>query len=153
MRIEKEKIALAQLQDDLDRLQKAANLLSNSYRKSKAIGVRKEYSDLELEVLDAFTSRFARVSDILIQKVFKAIDFIELEESSSILDVLHKAEKRALIESAQIFRDIRELRNEFAHEYALRDYNEFLNNILEATPKLLDSIEKTVLYCSRFTKK
>jgi hypothetical protein len=150
MKTEKEKLSIIELEENLKRLQKAANLLANSYRKCKAVGIKQEYSDTELETFDAYTSRFARVSNILTQRIFKLIDILEYEESTTFLDVVNRAEKREIINSSLLFKEIREIRNEIAHEYALRNYDDFMRQIIALTPSLLDSVDKVILYSSRF---
>lgn len=150
MRTEKEQRALDELADTLSRLNRAGIQLAQSLKKCKLIGIKDTYSDEELEVFDAFTSRFARVSDILSQKAFRLIDVLEYEESKTFIDVINKAEGRGIISSTRTFKEIRELRNEIAHEYALRDYPTLASDVIRFSPQLLDSVEKTVEYCKKF---
>jgi hypothetical protein len=70
-----------------------------------------QLTDAQLERLEALAARFARLSDILIQKLFRAVDAIELVDEGTLLDRLSRMEKREVIQSAIEWRHIRELRN------------------------------------------
>lgn len=151
MKTEKEERAEAELKDIALRLYKAGVQLAISLKKCKLIGIKDEYTNDELEVFDAFTSRFARVSDILTQRIFRLFDILEFEESKTFLDALNKAEQRGIITSSLDFKEIRELRNEIAHEYALRDFTRLITDVMQHTPQLLNTIEKSIEYGDKLT--
>ena len=92
------------------------------------------------------TSRFARVSDILLQKFFRALDVVELAEGGTLLDVLLRAEKRGLVESADQFLEIRELRNEISREYAAEDLAALFEAVLHKSPELIAAVERSMHY-------
>jgi len=100
------------------------------------------------------TSRFVRVSDVILQKLFCGLDALELEDDGTLLDALNRAEKRAekrgLIDTANDFRIIRELRNEIAHEYAQENLRPFFESVLDLTSALLDIIRRAHTYCRRY---
>jgi hypothetical protein len=100
----------------------------------------------EEEKLEALTSRFARLSDMLIQKIWRSLFLVELEEDGTILDRINKAEKKGLIENAQKFRSLRELRDEIAHEYRLEDIKKLYKDILASTPELFDAVNRLHQY-------
>ena len=75
-------------------------------------------SEAELESAEAFTSRFARVVDLLINKVLRNLDRVELKPHGTLLDVVNGAEQRGLVESAGALRELKAVRNEVAHDYA-----------------------------------
>ena len=104
----------------------------------------------DLDALEALTGRYARVSDMILQKLFRGLDAIELEDQGTLLDALNRAEKRGLIDSAADFREIRELRNEIAHEYAQENLRPLFDNVLERTPALLEIIRRSSDYCRRY---
>lgn len=147
MKTEKQKLLAAELKNKIAFLKKAANLLSYSVDKCTAIGEKKDYSIQELEAFDALTSRFARTSDLLTQKVFGLIDAVLLEEPGTLIDKLNRAEKRGIISSALIFKEIRELRNLIAHEYVNEDLNTLFQSILKYSPILI----KTVIDIESYT--
>ena len=71
-----------------------------------------------LERIEAYTSRFARVVDLVVNKVLRALDRHELAGEGTLLDVLHRAEKRGLIANTEEFRALKEVRNVIAHDYS-----------------------------------
>lgn len=140
MKTEKQKLLAAELKNKIASMKKAANLLSYSVDKCTKIGEKKDYSVEELEAFDALTSRFARTSDLLTQKVFGLIDAILLEEPGTLIDKLNRAEKRGIISSVLIFKEIRELRNLIAHEYVNEDLNTLFQSILKYSPILITTV-------------
>lgn len=129
-------------------LEKAHERLTFSYEKAKLIDLtKKEFTHEEFEVLEALCSRFSRVSDIMIQKIFRLIDLIELEEANtSIIDRIEKAEKRELIDSADTFKQIRELRNEVAHEYNDEKYAQIFHDVMSYIPSINESFNRITKY-------
>jgi hypothetical protein len=95
----------------------------------------------QLERLESLTSRFARLSDLLIQRMFRLIDEIELNGDSTILDRIYRAEKRGWANAANLIQ-IRELRNLIAHEYAFESMREIYTAVLALTPILLACVPK-----------
>jgi uncharacterized protein YutE (UPF0331/DUF86 family) len=135
------------LQEELHILENAITMLKYSYGECTKIGIEKEYTFEELDRFEALTSRFARTSDIVIQKIFRLIDIIELERPGSVIDRINRAEKREIINSAEVFKDIRRLRNDIAHEYIPSAIEEIFKKVLRLTPHLIDSVERTQQYC------
>ncbi len=134
------------LAEELKLLENANNMLSYSYNTCKDIGIKEEYSFEELDKFEALTSRFARTSDILIQKIFRLIDILELEKPGTVIDRINRAEKRELIYSAELFKEIRYLRNEIAHEYIPTAIEEIFKQVLKLTPYILDSVNRVEKY-------
>ena len=102
-----------------------------------------------MDQFEAFTSRFARMSDMLIQKVFRLLDKIELVDDGTIRDRINRAEKKGLIESADMFIQIRIVRNDIAHEYHIETLKDIYKKVLELTQYLLDCTEKISAYCKK----
>lgn len=132
--------------DLIEILERSLSRLKYSYYKSKNIDLNKNYfEDHELEALEALCSRFARLSDMLIQKAFRFIDIYELADPNiSVLDRIHNAERRSLISSAEDFKYIRQLRNEVAHNYSSDAFAELFKEIMVYIPLLIDGTEKTI---------
>lgn len=129
--------------------EKQAKHLELSYRKCSAFELKTgidSLSESELESLEALVSRFGRLSDILIQKIYRSIDEIELERSGTVIDRLNAAEKRELIDSAEEFRRIRETRNDIEHEYVSTGLFDLYVRTLEYIPKLLEATAKLAPY-------
>jgi len=125
-------------------------MLSFSYKKCSEIGKRDSYTDAELETIDALTSRFARASDILTQRIFGLIDEIELEERGTFLDRIHRAEKREIVQSSDVLKEIREMRNHIAHEYTTENGAVLLSTILRLSSSLIEIIRRTELYVGKY---
>lgn len=135
------------LVDSFSKLEDATRWLLRSYGRCRDIALDGEMTPEDFDAFETLTSRFARVSDMILQKLFRNIDRLELEDGGTLLDVLNRAEKRRLIDSTDQFREIRELRNEIAHEYALDDLRLLFASILQYTPVLLQMTEHIRTYC------
>ena len=61
--------------------------------------------------MENLTSRYSRTIDLIVNKVFRSIDYVELEDSGTLIDVVNRAEKRELIHSAMRIRELKDLRN------------------------------------------
>ncbi len=90
----------------------------------------------QLERLESLTSRFARVADLLTQRVFRLFDEIELTGPSTVLDRIYRAEKRGWLDASQMI-NIRELRNMIAHEYAAEKMTEIYAAVYALAQALL----------------
>jgi hypothetical protein len=133
--------ALANLND-------AAKWLRHSYTVCTSIGTKNSYTIPECDAFEALTSRFARTTDLIAHKVLRAIDRVEFEyQSGTLLDVMNRAHKKGLIESVDEMRNIKELRNTIAHEYASAQLQAIFQSALEATPKLFTLIQNIQEYC------
>ncbi len=139
------------LREELQLLDKAAEILKYSYGVCGKIGIKEEYSFEELDKFESFTGRFARLSDLLIQKIFRLIDDIDLEAPGTIRDRINRAEKKELIESADVFIEIRVVRNQVAHEYVQDEIQELFAKVLKYTPPLLDSVNRVKSHCRKYT--
>ena len=128
----------------------AANILAYSYERCQEIGFKGDYGYDELDRIEALTSRFARLSDILLQRIFRLIDEIDLESSGTMRDRIHRAEKKGLIGNAHTFVRIRTLRNDIAHEYTPEAIREIYKLVMELTPELLESVSKTRAHCLQY---
>lgn len=142
---------LALLRKELEALDKSIHLIESSYKRCLKIGNRTIYSDIELEAFEALTARYARLSDLLIQKIFRLIDTLELVNEGTMLDRINRAEKRGIIQSAKEFTRLRLLRNTIVHEYEPDEYVRIFKDVLQVTPILLKSVEQSKLYCKKFT--
>ena len=146
----KDKDTIENLFDVLKELENAEQWLTRSLEKCRAINPEQDLSAQHYDDLEAFTSRFARTSDLLLQKVFRAIDAVEMERSGTLLDAVNRAEKRGIIDSVADIRRIRELRNEIAHEYLTENLNLLFQEVKNATPLLKAIIASTKSYSERF---
>ncbi len=126
----------------------AGVILDHSFKKCCRIGVRPDLDMDQLESFEALTARFARLSDLVIQKVLRTISFLDLEDSGTVRDRINRAEKKGFIESAEDFVLIRMLRNEIAHEYKSETIFDIFERVLALTPALLDAVKRIQRYAS-----
>lgn len=73
----------------------------------------------EIEHIDQFLFRFAKLQDAIGQRLFKSILLFLQEDVEGVpfVDILSKLEKLHLIESSAQWQMLREVRNEIAHQY------------------------------------
>jgi len=69
--------------------------------------------------VDSFIFRFSKIQDLIGEKLFKEIlqKVGEYQRNMSFTEILDKAEKLEIIESADKWSNFRELRNSLSHEY------------------------------------
>ena len=65
-----------------------------------------------------------------------------LEQSGSIVDLIHRGEKRGLCDARKM-REILELRNVIVHEYSIEDLRELFKQVYKLTEDLLVTFERT----------
>jgi hypothetical protein len=138
------------LQAELELMDKAKEHLRYSYDRCQAIVGKASYTLEELEHFESLTSRFARLSDLLIQKLFRLIDQLDLDESGTIRDRINRAEKKSLIATAAKFIEIRELRNQIAHEYNPNAMLTIFTEVLHYCPPLFDAVERVHRYSKKY---
>ncbi|MEA3438510.1 MAG: hypothetical protein U9R43_18750 [Thermodesulfobacteriota bacterium] len=132
----KKKLLTAQLNENFEALEKSLDVLNYSFRKCKSFGEKEEYEQEEQESFEALTSRFARTSDILTQKVFKSLFALLQENVNTIIDSANILEKLGIVENADDVLNIRELRNQIAHEYVEADLNALFMDVLRYVPAI-----------------
>jgi uncharacterized protein YutE (UPF0331/DUF86 family) len=140
-------IHLQNLSETLELMKDAVYWFNRSLTICNDIGLKENYTEPELDNLEALASRFARVVDIIISKVFRAIDKIEFEEKGTMLDVINRAEKRGLITSTDRLREIKGLRNDIVHEYVSGGIVDKFREIFAASPEVLDIVGRIDRYC------
>ncbi|MDR1444930.1 MAG: hypothetical protein LBI94_08635, partial [Treponema sp.] len=102
--------ALDVLENNLGSLSASIDWLRRSYDICKRIGEKDAYTADEFDHFENLTSRYARTTDLLIGKVFRSIDRVELMNSGSIIDAANGAEKRGIVDSVSDLRDLKDLR-------------------------------------------
>jgi uncharacterized protein with HEPN domain len=120
--------------------------LAYSCEKCDAIGEKEEYDLEEQESFEALTSRFARTSDILTQKVLKTLFILLQENIKTIIDAANFLEKLEVIEKADDLLNIREIRNQIAHEYVDSDIKALFFDVLHYVPEMKKIIKNAKAY-------
>ncbi len=146
----REKIEL--LQEELTGLQLAATHLGYSIERCLNLIDQEEMPPEQLERLESLTSRFARLADLLIQRIFRLIDEIELTGGGTILDRIYRAEKRGWADASEMIK-IRELRNLIAHEYGNEKMPEIYAAVVTLSPALLAVVPKVIAHASDITRR
>ncbi len=141
---------LSLLQTELELMDKAGEYLRYSYERCQAIARQDSYTLEELERFESLTGRFARLSDLLIQKIFRLIDQFDLEESGTVRDRINRAEKKGLISNADEFVELRELRNSIAHEYDPAAMLTIFTDVMHYCPMLFDAIKRVHHYSKKY---
>ena len=142
---------ICNLSENLETLDQAIRWLKRSLTVCSDTDLVGDLTEEQVDAFEAFTGRYARVSDMIIQKVFRAIDAVEFEEGGTLIDVINRAHKRGFIETIEEIREIRELRNEIAHEYVLEDLKSLFADILKFAPRLIEIADRVKVYCRKHT--
>jgi len=127
------------LRSELEALVRATLSLEKSSVKCSQLKPSPRQSFEAEESFDALTSKFARCSDILTQKVLKTLVFLVREDAPTFIDRMNLCEKLGAIPSAKSLVEIRDLRNTIAHEYAVDDLLDLYAETLSLSPELLEA--------------
>jgi len=88
----------------------------------------------DVDRIDLFLGRFAKLQDFLTTKLFRSLARAALEgveQDVSVFDTLARMEKFGVIHSLEEWAMLRQLRNSFSHEY-LADEQEIADNVNKA---------------------
>ncbi|MDR3108480.1 MAG: DUF86 domain-containing protein [Planctomycetaceae bacterium] len=124
--------------------------LRRSYERCTDIGIKAAYADDEFDHFENLTSRYARTTDLLVNKVLRSIDVVEFVSGGTLIDVVNRAEQRGFVDSVSEIRGLKDLRNEIAHEYEITDLRDIFSAVLQAVPKLLAISEQVIAYCEKY---
>jgi len=134
----------------LDRLNRAFLELNKKYNLPISI---KDYENiisnpLDLALADQIIYRFSKLQDTMGAKLFKNFLLMQGENvNKPFLDILNRLEEIGLIEVERWF-EIRDLRNEIAHEYDNSDFEavDIINEIYEIKNDLEKILKKIKAY-------
>ena len=126
-----------------DLLQRSLKSLQQSRDKTHQLLQQSEFSFEELESIDSLTSKFSRTSDIYLQKVLRSIWMLLREDTVPLIDLLNRAEKLMIIVSAEELLQMRDIRNQIAHEYLPEAVPELASEVVVMTTLLQKNIEQT----------
>jgi len=109
-----------------------------------------------LFALELFSSRFAKLHDLMGVKVFAAVLEWSQEPGSypSFLDKLHVLEKVGAISNAQLWSELRQMRNALSHEYPddPGQMAKYFNRAYELSGYLLQCHEQIKTYVQHVEK-
>jgi len=140
------------LKENLQVVNLSLKRLLYSFEICSKTGVSENYSDEDFMAFEAMTARYARTTDMLINKVLRSLDAVEFIESGSIIDAANNTEKRGIADSKDL-RKLKDLRNSIAHEYVTENIVRFFAQVLKFTPLLKRIIEDLNAYCAKYLEK
>jgi hypothetical protein len=119
------------LDSQKNKLIKALAHLEYSYNKILKLPEDPAQFDEEiLETWESFSARFCRVADMFLMKYLRTLILMQDPGfTGSLRDFLNQAEKLNYINSAELWLQIRELRNIAAHEYSEKDLALFFQRL------------------------
>jgi uncharacterized protein YutE (UPF0331/DUF86 family) len=141
------------LRENINTLNKSAEWVQRSYEQTVRIEQKVNYTIEEFDKLENLTSRYARTADMLLNKVLRSIDTVELEDTGTVIDIMNRAEKRGIVSSAELLHTIKDLRNNIAHEYKITEITRFFSDVIKYTPLLLEIIQNVNVYCEKYLEK
>jgi hypothetical protein len=138
------------LEQSLAELAGARRHLDYSFQQVTGLsGTLEGATERQLESAEAFTGRFARTVDLLVNKALRSLDRVELNPEGTLLDVIHRAEKRGLIDRAEELREMKDVRNMIAHDYAGARAAEIFSYCREQKPVFDGICDRVAAYAGR----
>lgn len=107
-------------------------------------------SDDEIEHIDQFIYRFSKLQDSIGQKLFKSV-LSELGEdvsSKPTIDIFNRLEQLGIISNYEKWKELRDLRNDLAHEYEENEKEaaEELNLLFDKKEQLEKYLNDILIY-------
>jgi hypothetical protein len=104
----------------------------------------------EIAMFELFTNRFAKLQDLMGNKIFTLLLIASGEQADemSFIDKINKLEKLKIIDSAQEWLMMRQVRHHLSHEYPEHPEltSQFLNQAYTLSEKILTLLNKIKLY-------
>ena len=113
-----------------------------------------ELTEIELAVFDQFIVRFSKLQDVMGAKLFPAVIELTHEEGelATFIDKLNRLEKIGALDSVEQWLKLREMRNQFAHEYPddPEIQSALLNKAFGMASQLLQCLDHVVRFAVRY---
>ena len=138
------------LKQELELMHRAAKVLERLWEECQQFGDHTFYPVEELDRLELLSSRFSRLTDFMVQRIFRLIDEIDLEPSGTARDIINRAAKKGLIDDSDSFIEARILRNKIAHEYVEQVMTEIFQEAVDLVPALLDAVKRVDQYTKKY---
>jgi len=113
-----------------------------------------QLSDLDLAIFDQFIARFSKLQDAMEAKLLPSVIELTHEEGelNTFIDKLNRLEKIGAIKSADQWLKLREMRNQFSHDYP--DDPEIqaslLNKAFDMAEQLLEALDQVVMFSKKY---
>ena len=130
---------------NLEDFKRNIHWLVKSLEKAKEIDIS-SLEEEDIEKIEVLFSRFSRSVDMLINRILRGIDLLELEDGGTKLDVVIRAEKRGFVESYEELIALKDLRNELAHEFIGERFVDKLSEVLESSEKIIEIADRVMDY-------
>ena len=125
-------------------IRESLNYLKYSKEKTKLLPTDLAELDAEtLESWESFCARFARVTDIFLAKYIRS-SVLRMDPAfrGELRDYVDKAEKMDLVSSADMWMEIRELRNKISHEYSRSDLKQTFEDVRGHCVFVIEELDK-----------
>jgi len=113
-----------------------------------------QLSDMELAVFDQFIARFSKLQDVMGAKFLPAVLELTYEEGelNTFIDKLNRLEKIGAITSASQWIKLREMRNQFSHDYPNDPEIQasLLNKAFKMAEQLLNVLKSLILFSNKY---
>lgn len=113
-----------------------------------------QLSDMELAIFDQFIVRFSKLQDVMGAKLLPAVIELTHEEGelSAFIDKLNRLEKIGALESVELWLKLREMRNQFAHDYPddPEIQSALLNKAFGMAEHLLTCLQHVVHFAAKY---
>ena len=141
--IKNDKQGIKLLKKNFDLLLQSLKSLKLSIEKVSNFEIKDELTFEEMESYDSLTSKFNRTSDIYTQKVLRTAWSLLHEPFMPFIDFMNKAEKMGLLTDGEKMLEIRDIRNQIAHEYIPEVVMELVGDVIENSNALEENIKIT----------
>ena len=125
---------------------KSIKWLKISLSRVRELNPQGDWSLEDYEKVETLFARYSRSVDILLNKVLRSLDILELEEPLRKLDIVIRAEKRGFVEDYDLLIEMKDLRNELSHEYVEEALKNRLEEVIEKSKQLLEITERIKNY-------
>jgi len=132
---------LISFREDWSYFQLALKQFEYSMNTCSPFNLEFEFSETDLEKMEAYTARFARLLDIYTQKILKTIDVLEGYGNGSLRDILNRSAKSGIIRNEIDVLHWRILRNEIAHDYIPSEQRRIFFEVKQISTQLMESIK------------
>jgi predicted nucleotidyltransferase len=101
-----------------------------------------QLSDAQIETIDQYLFRFAKLQDTIGDKLFRMIaaEYTDNIEALTLIDILNKLEKINILQDVNVWKKLRNIRNNIAHQYddEPEEMAQALNDIFAYKDELLN---------------
>ena len=112
-----------------EKLVRSLRLVAASVERTGHFDPDEDYTPEELEPFDALSDRFMRAVESSI-RFFRSYErFTQAVSSETLRDTLHRMEKAELVSDAEIWMEMRDVRNRIVHDYSPEQRQRLFNDI------------------------